>query len=354
MIFSRRDIDADSDQPSVWSDPMLRSLLIGLGAGGVVATALVWLIAGWVPGVIVGLLALGVWQGLFRGAAEIVGLAIGLLVAMLLSPPLGRAFEGMFSTVLGTQGLTNRLVSILLVGFVITATCWVAGAIIAKRIVKSKPEWFTINRYIGAGLGGIEGLLLAVCLVWIPTAIRPVAAMRVAAEQDERIYDAMAAGTYKYGDPAPPAESKSLADWLLARANDVDNSAVGSTVNAANPMSSSQILDVAEDYLAVLRDEDATNALQASDVWKEMLAMPSVAQARGVVEADPSLQQVFEQEGFNISALRALLDSPTVLKVMDETDIRAELEPLAPRLIASIKQARENIKPIQPFDGGAR
>jgi hypothetical protein len=73
-----------------------------------------------------------------------------------------------------------------------------------------------------------------------------------------------------------------------------------------------------------------------------------------VVEADPSLQQVFEQEGFNISALRALLDSPTVLKVMDETDIRAELEPLAPRLIASIKQARENIKPIQPFDGGAR
>jgi hypothetical protein len=201
---------------------------------------------------------------------------------------------------------------------------------------------------------GFEGLLLAVCLVWIPTAIRPVAAMRAAAEQDERIYDAMAAGTYKYGDPVPPAESKSLADWLLARANDVDNSAVGSTVNAANPMSSSQILDVAEDYLAVLRDEDATNALQASDVWKEMLAMPSVAQARGVVEADPSLQQVFEQEGFNISALRALLDSPTVLKVMDETDIRAELEPLAPRLIASIKQARENIKPIQPFDGGAR
>jgi uncharacterized membrane protein required for colicin V production len=353
QLFRRA--DDESAEPSVWSQPVLRNLLIGVGAGGIVATALVWLTMGWVPGIIVGLLALGVWQGLFRGAAEIIGLAVGLVLAMLLAPPLGRLFEGIISTVIGTQGLTNRFVSILAVGVVVVIVSWFAGSMFATRIVKRRPEWFTLNRYVGGGLGALEGLLLALCIIWIPTAVRPVAAVRSAAEADERIYDAMVQGTYKLGDQAPPATKTSLADWLLARAEDIDNSTLGSAVNAANPLSTTQILNVAEDYLAVLRDEDATEMLQNSDVWKRMLALPSVSQARGVVEQDESLRQIFETEGFNISALRALLDSPTVLKVMDETDIRAELEPLAPELINAIKQARESIKPmveLTPRTGG--
>lgn len=347
--------DRDASQPSVWAEPMLRNLLIGIGAGGIVGTTLVWLTMGWVPGIIVGLLALGVWQGLFRGAAEIVGLALGLILAMLLAPLLGRASEGLFSAILGTQGLTNRFVSILLVGFLIIAICWLAGSLFAGRIVKRRPEWFTLNRYVGGGLGALEGLLLALCIIWIPAAIRPVAAVRSAAEADERIYDAMVEGTYKLGDEPPKATKPSLADWLLARADEVDDSMLGRAVNRANPLSTTQILDIAEDYLAVLRDEDAAGMLQQTDVWKRMLTLPSVAQARSVVEQDESLRQIFEAEGFNISALRALLDSPTVLKVMDETDIRAELEPLAPELIAAIKQARQSIKPVtelKPRSGG--
>lgn len=350
-----RPADASSSQPSVWSEPLLRNLLIGIGAGGVVATALVWFAMGWVPGIIVGLLALGVWQGLYRGAAEIIGLALGLIVAMLLAPLLGRVCEGLFSAMLGTQGLTNRFVSMLMVGFIIVAICWLAGSLIAGRIVKHRPEWFALNRYVGGGIGALEGLLLALCIVWIPTAVRPVAAVRSAAEADERIYDAMVEGSYKLGDQAPKAARPSLADWLLARADEVDDSMLGRAVNNANPLSTTQILDVAEDYLAVLRDEDAANMLQQTQAWQRMLALPSVTQAREVVQQDESLRQVFETEGFNISALRVLLDSPTVLKVMDETNIRAELEPLAPELIAAIKQARQSIKPItelRPPSGG--
>lgn len=324
---------------------MLRNLLIGIAAGGVVATALVWLVGGWVPGIFVGLLVLGVWQGLYRGAAEIVGLALGLIVAMLIAPPVGKLCEGVFASVVGTRGLTNRMLSIVVVGLVITLVCWAVGAMLARRVVKRKPEWFTHNHYIGGGLGALEGVLLAVRVIWLPTAIRPVAAMRAAAEQDERNYDALIAGQYQPGQQGPKAERASLADWLLARADDVDESWVGTTVNSANPLSSSQILDVAEDYITVLRDEEATTALQASDVWREMLALPSVTQARSVVEADASLRQIFETDGITIASMRELLESDTVLRVMDETNIREELEPLAPRLIEAIRQAKSAIKP---------
>jgi hypothetical protein len=227
---------------------------------------------------------------------------------------------------------------------VLVVVCWLAGAMIARRVVRSRPEWFALNRYVGGGLGAVEGLLIALCVIWVPSAMRPVAAMRSAAEEQQRVYDAMEAGTYALGQEAPRAQKMSLADWLLARAKDVDDSVVGRAVDRANPMSSSQVLDVAEDYLAVLRDEDASRMLQNSDVWARMLALSSVAHARSVVEQDASLNAIFEAEGLNISTLRTLLDSPAVLKVMDATDIRAELEPLAPQLIEAIRQARASMR----------
>jgi hypothetical protein len=100
-----------------------------------------WFIAGWVPAIVVALIGFCAIQGLWRGAAEIAGLVVGLVLAMLLAASLGRMFEGPIAGLTGTRGLLGRLISMIVCGLFVTMLAWGIGAILAGRVLRERPHW---------------------------------------------------------------------------------------------------------------------------------------------------------------------------------------------------------------------
>jgi hypothetical protein len=291
-----------------------------------------WFIGGWVPAVVVGLIGFCAIQGLWRGAAEIAGLVVGLVLAMLLAAWLGRMFEGAIAGVTGTRGLLGRLIGMIVCGLFVTMLAWGAGAVLAQRVLRERPHWRTADKLAGGGLGAVEGILLSLIVLWVPVAMRPIAAMRASVDRE-------AASAEGLSPEQAEARVLPLAKRVLAFADDVEQSTLGSAATQASPMSNWAVLDLAEDFIVITRDPQARDELAKSAAWQEFMNLPSMQQAREIVERDPSLQDILRQEGITIGGMRKLLESDTTLRVLDETSIASDLDRIKEGVQAAVRDA---------------
>ncbi len=106
---------AATADPSPMSD-LDRRIKIAVVSGGLVVLAAGLVLGSVLTKIVVSLMCLVMLQGLWRGAGELVGLVASSLVAVILAPALGRAFEGVFGGILGTSGILNRMISIAVIG----------------------------------------------------------------------------------------------------------------------------------------------------------------------------------------------------------------------------------------------
>src|SRR5690348_10688410 len=102
----RRREAAEAEQDSLHR--AVRLLIVAVAVATVILTAF---FGGIVATVTVLVIAASTVQGLWRGATELVGLLIGLILAGLFAAPIGRALEGAVGSIAGTTGMTNRLLS---------------------------------------------------------------------------------------------------------------------------------------------------------------------------------------------------------------------------------------------------
>lgn len=300
-------------------------------AGGVVFTLTAGLMGGAVPLVVCLVATAAMMQGLWRGGAELAGLVAGMLLAALLAPGLGKAVEGAPAALLGTTGLTNRFISIALTGVVIVGAVAVPASVVARRFMKSRPDLERHNSIAGAVLGAGEGLLLCMFVLWGMLALEPIAEGRLAADR----MAAEAEGEIAYESP--------LARGVAAAGRAVRESSLGSIARASSPLAGSRYLGIAADFAEVCRDEAAYEHLMASAVIGRIRAMPSITRALDEFHADAELTGLFERDGVTTDTLRAVMDSPTVLRILDTTTAAADIEPLAEELIAAIADAKTRI-----------
>ncbi len=329
--FAERTDDSSADVGE--TSPVVRNLLIGLLIGVPVAVVMLWLTTGWVTAVCNGLVGFCVIQGLWRGAAEIVGVVIGLVLALMLAKVLGRAFEGTIGGLTGTKGLLARFVSTLVCGAVIAILVWGVVSIFAKRWMKEKPQWKDADKFAGAGIGAVEGVLLSMVVLWVPLAVQPVANMRATMDRELAMTQGMTQ------EEASKAVGP-LARRVLEIAEDVERSTVGSVAQSTNPIEDAGAISLAEDFIAVTRDPEAMEKLAKTEVWQRFMNLQSMQQARQLMEQDSTLKPIIESKGVSIDAIRELLESDTTLKILDTTTIVSDLNGMKDELAAAIRQAR--------------
>ncbi len=270
----------------------------------------------------VGIIVLALLQGLWRGMSDIAGLFVGTLVALVLAPAIGRGLEGVFASVLGTGGLGNRMLSIGVVGLVIVAGVGAAASFGLRRLIRSRPAWKLYDPYIGAGVGALEGGLLSLAVMWVPVALRPIAQAQV----NEGIGGASA--------------------FVVKAADAINDSALSGLADATNPVAGSRLVSASNDFLEVLTNRGMHEAFLESEVMREINSMSSVNRALEIIRGDKQLMSTLEGEGATDVAVRALFDSPTVLRAIDETGVMSELSELAPRIESALKEARAHPKEI--------
>lgn len=299
--------------------------------GAAVLVAVVALLFGDTPAKVVGVItALAILQGLWRGAAEGVFVLGATIAALVLAPSLGRAIEGSVASLLGTRGLMNRFIAIALVAAFIILGVSAVSALGARRILRRWPGVKPWNRYAGAAVGLVQGLLLSLIVLWIPLALEPVARAR----DDRERY----AVDVQYDAP-PPNEP---ARGIIRYADEVRASALGGIAQATNPAKESRILAVAADFAAVSRDPAAMEHFLESPAVRAVLALPSVEQALARLRSEKELQ-IDPERGVSAATIMRLLQSDALLDVLDRTTVLSDLRPHADDLIAAVAEAKSRI-----------
>lgn len=268
--------------------------------------------------------------GYRRGATKTVAILLGLLLATVLAPPFGRAMEGLVRTFSGTGGVLNRLLSIGLAGALVAGAgsylCSLGVKKLAGVWLRDEERWRRGDRLIGLGLGGVEGLLLVLVGMWAVLALEPVAASRLAS------------------DAAAGDRPHAVATRLRGAADALRSSALGSMARATMPDAGTDLMGLAADFAAISRDREALEFFTSTPVMKRIAGMPSVAAARAAIENDPELKGVFSEKGIDAQGIRRILESDTLLEVLDRTSIASDFRPLVGDLKAAIAEAKGRIK----------
>lgn len=311
-----------------------RWIRAGIFATGAVVLVGAVLLGGPVTKLFTAVVVLSTWQGLWRGAAEALSVLIGSVLALLLAPAIGRGLEGVVGGVLGTTGLLARVLSIGLVGITIIALVGIGGGRVIKKPIAARPGLKRWNFIAGAGLGLVEGFILALGLMWAVLALEPIAANQVAASQDPIAADEQSARF----QPNPMAER------LVKIAGEVHDSSLGGLAETTNPIEGSRLLSIMQDFAAISRDPEAVRAFVESDVMKEIAEFPSVQRAKELIDQDPQLGSLAGAQGVSVSTIRQILESPTLLRILDETRVVQDVTPMAGRLEEAIRQARQRVR----------
>lgn len=315
-----------------------RWIRLGVVVAGAVLLAGALLLGGAVTRIFVAVVVLSTWQGLWRGAAEAMGVLVGSLLALLLAPPIGRGLEGMIGGLLGTTGLLARILSIGLVGFLIILGVAVVGGRAAKKLIEARPAIKRWNSVAGASLGLVEGLILAMSLLWMVLALEPIAASQVASAQRQLAADE---------DQATLAPNP-MAERLVRIAEDVHVSSLGGLAETTNPIEGSRLLSIMQDFAAISRDPEAVRVFVNSDVMRQIAELPSIQRAKEMIEQDPQLGSLASAEGVSASTIRLILESPTLLRILDETRVVQDVTPLAGRLEEAVREARRSVREPGP------
>jgi len=288
-----------------------------------------------------------VFQGLWRGATELLGLVVGMVIAALLAAPLGRAMSGVTASIFGTGGLTNRFLSIALVAVIITVIFAATLGFAAKRWLKKHENWKRWDPFAGAALGAIEGSILAMLVLWVPLAMEPLAQSRLREEAEE------AAQAVESGEEVvAPSIATSLATTVVEMSKKVHESALGNVAEATNPVAGSQLIVLASDFAAVTRDPAAMDYFLATPVMQDIHNLPSLNAAMEQIKADAELSRLFDAAGVSIASIRAILDSDALLLILDTTTVVEDLMPRAEEIAAAVAEAKTKIG--TPAEGDPR
>lgn len=279
-------------------------------------------------------------QGYRFGAASIAGLLLGTLVALVAAPPLGRLIEPASTALTGLTGLLNRLATISVIGVAIIALCAFIAHLIFKSLASRKPALLRHDKFIGAALGALEGLILALGLAWVLLAVEPIARVRVA--------------------PPPPAASHApsryarrtetsdepAATLVVELARVLRDSAFGAIARATSPFTTARALAVAQAFSEVSRDPHALRYFLDTPAYRSIYDLPSYHAAASLATGDIYLTRFFSgpgESGIDAATLGSLATNQTILKILDETTLVRDMAPLADSLEAAVFDARAQV-----------
>ncbi|QNN21680.1 CvpA family protein [Planctomycetales bacterium ZRK34] len=270
--------------------------------------------------------ALAAINGYWFGASKVAAVFGGLIGAALLAAPLGRGIEGVFTGVLGTTGLTNRMLSIVITGLIVIAAVTVGLQFVIKQWMAQRPHLKQYDRPLGACLGIFEGTLLGFLMIWSLLSLEPVAATGVAAAHS-----------------SPDAAPNPAAEKVVEVAESARESFIGRIADAVNPMKNMRLMVLFQRVLVVLNDPKARDAFVKHQAIVGIKDRPSVKQAMDMLKDDPAVMAIIknQQQGITSGDLRKILDSPTVLKIVDDTPIITELGPMTDEIEKAINFAYE-------------
>ncbi len=298
---------------------------------GDVVTAAVCLAAG-----------LAAFGGYRTGAAYIVAIVIAATAAIAYAPTIGLAQEWRFSQWLGTTGLTNRLLSVGLVGLLITMLIVLIVSLVISRFFARRPELDSLNRWLGFGLGAVEGVVAMLFFLGGMLVIEPI-------ELQQR----------EFRD-ADDVRGQAVSRFILLTSASTRDSRIGPAIVAYNPFTRIPSLNKVEEIqesVRVLSEPSQIQRLLEDPSIKQLQQRPEIRRVMSELQSDPDLQDILTSGNpMNRQTALTLMNHPAVLELLDQPgfleeaakvirdDYRTSVSPRLTRIRASERLGYGNIR----------
>ena len=307
----------ENTETTTWTAPRIfcLSLLLGL-----ILFALIF--GNIVTRIFVTLVTLSMLNGYWIGASNVLATICGMLIAIPLAVPGGKACEGLTNSLFGLTGLTNRIVSIGVCYTIVIMIVTIILAIVARLTIKKKNTWRRADRMLGAGLGLIEGGIFGLLVIWALLMLQPIV--------DRHMTMARNSATL----PKP----NRMVRWVARAADSVEESAVGRAASWSNPLKEMRLMTIFTDAQQVLNDSAARERFVNHPTMKEIAQRPSILKAQEMLASMTDV--VNFEDGLSDEELRRLMQDPRIPQILDESDLLADLAPIAGEIEKALTAAR--------------
>ncbi len=307
----------EETEAPTWTAP--RIFCLGLLVGLIVFALIFGNI---VTRIFVTLVALSMLNGYWLGASNVAATICGMLIAIPLAIPGGKACEGLTNSLFGLTGLTNRIVSIGVCYTIVIVIVTTILAIVARLTIKKKRAWRRADRMLGAGLGLVEGGLFGLLVIWALLTLQPIVARHMAMAQHS----------------AAPTRPSRMVRWVARAADSVEESAVGRAASWSNPLKEMRLMTIFTDAQQVLNDPAARDRFVNHPTMREIAQRPSILKAQEMLASMTDV--VNFEDGLSDEELLKLMRDPRIPQILDESNLMADLAPIAGEIEKALTAAR--------------
>lgn len=305
-------------------EPRLSRFFLALLVGGAAWSLLAIALGNPATKVLVPFLTLAAFNGYRTGGLKVMAGLSGLVVGGLLALPVGQACEGLVGRACGLSGLVGRMASIAAAGVLMAVAAAFLADFLVGRKLRRKPALARYDKWLGSGLGLVQGTLLALVVFWGILILEPVASARLA----------MASEGFAQAEP-DPAASHVVGLVQLAR-----GSFAGRIADAANPLAETRFVTLPKKCLVMLNDPVALKAFNNHPAIQRVRERPVVRKTVEALAADPQISAMLQaDEGLSHRDLLVILSSPKLLEILDATNVLAELAPIADEIEEALNAA---------------
>lgn len=277
--------------------------------------------------VLVPFLALAMLNGYRSGGLKVVAGLFGLGVGGLLALPVGQACEGLVGRACGLTGLTGRMAGIAVAGILLAIVAALLADFFVGRKLRRRPAVARYDKWLGSGLGLAQGALLALVVFWGILVLEPVAAARLATA----------------ADGAEPIEPDPAASRIVGLVQLARESFAGRIADASNPLAEARFVTLPRKGLAMLNDPVALEAFHNHPAVQRVSERPVVKEVVEALAADPQINEMLQSDqGLSQRDLLVILGNPKLLKILDATNVLAELAPIADEIEEALDAALDH------------
>lgn len=242
--------------------------------------------------------------GYRTGAGYILAMLGAAAAAIAFAPSIGLSQEWRISQWLGTSGLTNRLLSVSLVGLLIGLVTLFLLSFLIRRVFANRPRLDSLNRWIGFAFGAVEGVIAMVLFLGGLMMIEPLELQRSELRDKNDV------------------RGQAISRFILNTTASTRKSRIGPMLVAYNPFTRIPSLNQVEEIqqsVRVLSEPSQIQRLLEHPSIQQLQQRPEVRRVMSELQSDPDVQEILHSGNpMNRQAMMTLMNHPAVLELLDQ------------------------------------